>query len=152
MKKILVFRTGKISVFDLLMLKILDENSEIMCFVQENIIDSIKQKYPSVHFISIKQNYFDYDSFLEKVYINNKKFDDIYIISSGIDFVGFDSIFKIIELFEYKNLIFFNKNGNIKIEKNTIFYKTKEKIYVFLIKIYIICINYFYSKVDYKMH
>ena len=90
MKRILAFRCAAEDVMEKLFTRIGDRE-DITCYVQENAVREYGSKYPHVKFLSIHENYFNYDSFLKSADIVQEKFDRIYIPSTSRNFNGFDA-------------------------------------------------------------
>ncbi len=127
MKRILAFRCAAEDVMEKLFTRIGDRE-DITCYVQENAVREYGSKYPHVKFLSIHENYFNYDSFLKSADIVQEKFDRIYIPSTSRNFNGFDEIFKIVGLMKYRELVLFNCDGWEKSEFHTPGARVRESI------------------------
>ena len=142
-EKILVLRTAKMQVVDLLM-KEINKDSEITFLVQSNIVDEIKDKYPFVEVISIKETYFNYELFCKNVNLK-KKFDVIYVLASGMTFGGYEEVFQIVEDIKHDQLVLFNGKGEKSIERNTYYRKLKDAVFSAFAQVYMKWIAIWYK-------
>lgn len=132
-KKILVLRTAKMQVVDLLM-KNLRHEGGITFLAQSNIVDELKERYPSAKVVSIGDTYFNYDSFCKNVRLN-KRYDFIYVLASGIEFAEYEEVFEIVEHIKGRNVVLFNRNGIAGMERRNMSKKIRENLYFVFAKI-----------------
>lgn len=137
--KILVFRSANMRVFVPLMEK-LSKEEDVTCLVQENMVEELQEKYPNVKIVSLKENYFNYESFCKNVNLEDS-YDTIYIPSTSIQFSGFEEIFEIVDHIKHKKLILHDCEGKEKVEVNNMFVKIKQAIFDMFVMIYMrLCI------------
>lgn len=134
-RKILVLRTAKMQIVDLLMKNLRHEDS-ITFLAQSDIVDELKRMYPFAEVISIKDTYFSYDSFCKNVRLD-KKYDFIYVLASGIEFAEYEEVFEIVEHIKCRNVVLFNKNGIAGIERRNVFRMIMENLYYVFVEIYL---------------
>lgn len=119
MEKILIIRSCNMPVFYDLMNNIEgNEEQDIYCLTQSNIVDQLSNKYPNLKLIVKDDNKFDYKEFKcnKEIFdqLNKIKFDKIYIPSSDTNFVGFDQIFMIASKIKTEEYLLFNLNCEIQ--------------------------------------
>ena len=141
--RILVLRTAKMQVVDLLM-ENLGRECDITFLAQNNIIMELKKKYPYSEVISIHDTYFSYDSFRQNVHLNGK-FDCIYVLASGITFTEYEEVFQIVEHIKHKKLILFNKNGIKSVEQHSVFNVLVDKIAAIFVGMYMVTVEFWYK-------
>lgn len=134
-KKILVLRTAKMQVVNLLM-ESLGGDDSITFLAQSNIVGELKKIYPFAEVISIKDTYFSYDSFCKNVHLNSK-YDYVYILASGVEFAEYEEVFEIVEHIKCKKIVLFNKNGIASVERCNVFKRIKEYLYFVFVKIFL---------------
>ena len=142
-EKVLIFRTAKMQVVDLLMEKI-DKNDDLTFLVQPNVMDEIKSKFPYAKVISINDKYFNYASFCRNVKLK-EKFDTVYVLASGTAFSGYEEVFEIIEHIKYKKLILFDGNGEEKVELHNVISIMKEYVFCGFAWLWLSCISIWYE-------
>lgn len=142
-EKILILRTAKMQVVDLLMEQI-DRDSEVTFLVQSNIVKEMKNKYPFAEVISINATYFSYESFCKNVKLH-ENFDTIYVLASGMNFDGYEEVFRIVECIKYRQLILFNGKGEKNVEQHTVANELKDSLYSVFAQIYMKGIEVWYK-------
>lgn len=142
-ERILIFRTAKMHVVDLLMEQ-LNKESEITFLVQTNVADEIRDKYPFAEVISIQDTYFNYASFCRNVTLD-KKFDSVYVLTSMAFFWGYEEVFLIVDQIRYRKLILFNGKGEKQVERRNCFSVIVDNLYSIFAQIYMKIIAIWYE-------
>lgn len=140
MEKILILKTASDIIVDNLLEKLLHQNNEKICMIQTSARAKFEKKYPNVKFIDIKKEgfYEIADEILQP--IQKMKFERIYIPTTGTRANNFGNILKLCNELNFKELFFYNSNG----EGNIV--KKKTAFTEWMIKNYIELIEFFYKK------
>lgn len=142
-EKILILRTAKMHVVDLLM-KEINKDCEVTFLVQTNAVDEIKDKYPFAEIISIQDTYFNYESFCRNVTLD-KKFDTVYVLTSMVSFWGYEEVFMIVNRIKCRKLIFFNGKGEKQFEQRNCFSVILDNIYFVFAQTYMKAVAIWYE-------
>lgn len=142
-EKILVLRTAKMQVVDML-LQELPKDSDITFLAQSNIVYELENKYPFAKVCSINGTYFSYKEFCENIAIR-EKFDSVYVLASGMSFDGYEEVFQIVESIRHKRLILYNGKGEKSIERDTFYRRLKDELYSFFSRLYMKWIGIWYK-------
>lgn len=133
MRDIVVFRSASHQVMDELFNQV--DLNQVICFVQQSCVKMYQEKYPQVQIVSIEQDYFNCQDFLNKVKFSGKA-REIYIPSSTMNFWRYEEIFEIVEHLGYKKLIMWKCNGELTVQKNTLLSKVADTLYGVVAGIY----------------
>lgn len=143
MDKILVLRTAKMQVVELLMNSI-GQDCDITFLAQSNIVDKLADKYPFAKVISIGDIYFNFTAFCGNVHLS-EKFDRVYVLASGIEFTEYEEVFAIVEQIKCRQVILFNKNGIADVECRTVINRLKENVYFVFAWVYMKSVEIWYK-------
>lgn len=160
MKKILIIRSSNMTTIDKLIdyinKKYTDEQLQLYILIQNSLIPSFNQKYPTIHCIEKEDGFFCYKDFKinNRLILKSKEFafNEIYIPSSCTSFDGFEDIFLIASLIKTEGYVLFNSFQKIQnIKLNNIFLLLN-KYYgngIYLFKVFIAIIMMFCCYITY---
>ena len=140
MDKVLVFKTASDAIMERLFTELQSKECEKICLIQTSLKEIFQKKYPEISFIDIKkEGFYDIsDEVLQSV--EETKLDKIYIPTTGVRATNFGNIMEICNKLCYKELIFYNSNGEESVVK-------KKGVFIeWLINIYIRLIELLYKK------
>lgn len=140
MKKILIFKTASENVMNQLFNDLDTDCVDKYCLIQSSSVDNYTVKYPKLNLIDIHQEGFY--NLSEKVLQEIKMyfFDIIYIPTTSTRANNFGNILEIIVQLNYRQIVFFNCNGEISVVKK------KSKLQEKLISVYINLIDKIHLK------
>lgn len=140
MEKVLIFKTASDAIMERLFTELQSKECEKICLIQTSLKDIFQKKYPEISFIDIqKEGFYDIPNEVMQP-IQETKLDKIYIPTTGVRATNFGNIMELCNKLCYKELIFYNSNG----EKNIV--RKKGASAEWLIKIYIGLIEHLYRK------
>lgn len=140
MEKVLIFKTASDAIMERLFTELQSKECEKICLIQTSLKEIFQKKYPEISFIDIqKEGFYDIpDEILQPVQEMNLK--KIYIPTTGVRATNFGNIIELCNKICYKELVFFNSNGEESVVK-------KKGVFIeWLINIYIRLIELLYKK------
>lgn len=140
MEKVLIFKTASDAIMERLFTELQSLQCEKICLIQTSLKDIYQKKYPYILFIDIEKEGF-YEIPKEVLLLVQKmKINKIYIPTTGVRAINFGNIIELCNKLCYKELIFYNSNGEESIVRK------KGAFVEWLIKIYIGLIELLYRK------
>lgn len=140
MEKVLIFKTASDAIMERLFTELQSKECEKICLIQTSLKEIFQKKYPEISFIDIqKEGFYDIsDEVLQPVQEMNLK--KIYIPTTGVRATNFGNIIELCNKICYKELVFFNSNGEESVVK-------KKGVFIeWIINIYIRLIELLYKK------